>query len=161
MEYKNNAASRSPSAISPSLRPSFREAMCRAVRQLDQRCFRKEEQERARELQLIMAEVYMMAPDKPIRISGEWLDGYVVQEVFRQLNSTHGRMVIEEFEKLTDQIKNPKAYLRTMLYNSVFSIESHYENANMVDMKESGELEYREEMALRRKIDNIGKRERE
>ena len=145
MEYKNNAASRSPSAISPSLRPSFREAMCRAERQLDPRYFRKEEREDARELCMILAEVYMMAPDKPIRISGEWLDGYIVQEIFGQITVDHGRLVLDEFSKLTDEIKNPKAYLRTMLYNSVFSMSAHYQNEVTVDMYQTGELDMYEE----------------
>ena len=131
MEQKNDSYHSAAGRI-PSLRPSFREAMCRAERQIDIRCFAKEERKRARELCAIIAEVYMMAPDKPIRISGEWLDGYIVQEIFSQINEEHGRLVIIEFEKLTEPIKNPKAYLRTMLYNSVFSLEAHYENENAV-----------------------------
>ena len=72
MEYKNNAASRSPSAISPSLRPSFREAMCRAVRQIDQRCFRKDEQERA-DLAMIIEEVLLQRCQGVKNEKGVWV----------------------------------------------------------------------------------------
>lgn len=144
MEQKNDSYHSAAGRI-PSLRPSFREAMCRAERQLDPRYFRKEEREDARELCMILAEVYMMAPDKPIRISGEWLDGYIVQEIFGQITVEHGHLVLDEFSKLTDEIKNPKAYLRTMLYNSVFSLGAHYHNEVNVDMYGTGELDMHEE----------------
>ena len=84
---------------------------------------------------MIMAEVYMMDPDKPIRISGEWLDGHVVQQVFGELTRAHVEMVIGEFCRLTIDVRNKKAYLRTALYNSVFSIEAHYTNRVNHDLK--------------------------
>jgi hypothetical protein len=84
---------------------------------------------------MIMAEVYMMDPDKPIRISGEWLDGHVVQQVFSEIERDHVEMVVSEFYRLTDEIRNKKAYLRTALYNSVFSIEAHYTNRVNHDLK--------------------------
>lgn len=121
----------------PSLRPSFREAICRAERQvrrddiLHDKAMRPE---LLREICMIMAEVYMMDADKPIRISGEWLDGHVVQQVFCEIERDHVLMVAEEFCRLTSDIRNKKAYLRTALYNSVFSIEAHYTNRVKHDM---------------------------
>ena len=67
------------------LRPSFREAISRAERQVEYDIILQGEMVAsglAREVCMIIAEVYMMDPEKPIRISGEWLDGHVVQEVF-------------------------------------------------------------------------------
>lgn len=124
--------------LSRSLRPSFREAICRAERQvrrddiLHDRAMRPEH---LREICMIMAEVYMMDPDKPIRISGEWLDGHVVQQVFCELQREHVEMVAGEFCRLTNDIRNKKAYLRTALYNSVFIIEAHYTNRVNHDLR--------------------------
>ena len=124
--------------LSRSLRPSFREAICRAERQVERDdilCDRAVDPGLLREICMIMAEVYMMDPDKPIRISGEWLDGHVVQQVFYEIEREHVQMVAGEFCRLTNDIRNKKAYLRTALYNSVFSIEAHYTNRVNHDLR--------------------------
>lgn len=121
--------------IDRSLRPSFREAISRAERQIGWREISTRDKVLAHEICAIIAEVYMMAPDKPIRISGEWLDGFIVQEVFREVTMEHAEAVIEEFKRVTENIVNKKAYLRTMLYNSVFSLDAHYTNRVNHDMK--------------------------
>ena len=115
--------------FSRSLRPSFREAMeiIRHDREIDPGL--------GRELCMIMAEVYMMDSEKPIRISGEWMDGHVVQQVFAELRRDHVVMVADEFCRLTSDIRNKKAYLRTALYNSVFSIDAHYTNRVNHDLR--------------------------
>ena len=121
----------------PSLRPSFREAIRRAERQVERDIMLERGRippSLAREVCMIMAEVYMMDPDKPIRISGEWLDGHVVQQVFGELTYDHVAMVIEEFCRLTIDVRNKKAYLRTLLYNSVFSLDAHYTNRVNYDL---------------------------
>ena len=124
--------------LSRSLRPSFREAICRAERQVERDDILHDGTvfpPLLREICMIMAEVYMMDPDKPIRISGEWLDGHVVQQVFCELQREHVQMVAGEFCRLTNDIRNKKAYLRTALYNSVFSIEAHYTNRVNHDLR--------------------------
>lgn len=115
----------------PSLRPSFREAICRAEKQIDKSDILIDGRLDAgllREVCMIIAEVYMMDQDKLIRISGEWLDGYVVQEIFRELGREHVETVLDEFCRLTETIRNKKAYLRTALYNSVFTLDAHFTN---------------------------------
>lgn len=121
-----------------SLRPSFREAISRAERQVERDAIvsdRVASPELVREICMIIAEVYMMDPSGPIRISGEWLDGHVVQEVFGELTREHVITVLWEFYRLTDEVRNKKAYLRTALYNSVFSIEAHYKNKINHDLR--------------------------
>jgi hypothetical protein len=118
----------------PSLRPSFREAISLAEKQIGFRTISMRDKPRAHEICAIIAEVYMMAPDKPIRISGEWLDGYIVQQVFREITMEHAQAVIDEFERITEDIVNKKAYLRTMLYNSIFTLDAHYANRVKHDM---------------------------
>ena len=120
-----------------SLRPSFRSAISRAeeqVRRDDILHDRAVEPGLLREICMIIAEVYMMDAAGPIRISGEWLDGHVVQQVFSELQRDHVVMVADEFCRLTSDIRNKKAYLRTALYNSVFTIEAHYKNRVNYDM---------------------------
>ncbi len=119
-----------------SLRPSFREAISRAERQVGYREMEKRALTRCAELELrlihemcaIIAEVYMMDPGGRIRISGEWLDVYTAQEVLREITAEHVQAVYDQYTKVCESIRNKKAYLRTMLYNSVFSLEAGYEN---------------------------------
>ena len=120
-----------------SLRPSFREAISRAERQVEYDIILQGKliaPGLAKEVCMIIAEVYMMDPEKPIRISGEWLDGHVVQQVFEELTSEHVIAVIDEFCRLTIDVKNKKAYLRTSLYNSVFTLDAHYTNRVNYDL---------------------------
>lgn len=109
----------------PSLRPSFRSAISRAERQVEYGCYRGSERAPLlHELCCIMAEIYMMDPGGKVRISGEWLDAYLVQEVFGEIGHEHVETVMAEFSRLCCDIQNKKAYLRTMLYNSVFTLEA-------------------------------------
>ena len=90
--------------FNPPSRPSFRSAISRAERQVEYRIILHDGRlapALAHEICMIMAEVYMMNPEHPIRISGEWLDGHVVQQVFGELTRDHVEMVIEEFCRLT------------------------------------------------------------
>jgi hypothetical protein len=119
------------SFITPSVRPSFREAISRAERQINKSDILIDgrlDRGLVREVCMIIAEVYMMDPARPIRISGEWLDGYVVQEIFGELGRFHIEAVIDEFCRLDIDIRNKKAYLRTALYNIVFTLDAHYTN---------------------------------
>lgn len=115
---RDNGASLVPS------RPSFREALSLAKRQIRIDCFTPEESRMANDIAMIIAEIYLMDPEKPIRISGEWLDGHVVAAVFHELTTEHVRQVMADLLKNEAQILNYKAYLRTCLYNAVFTFES-------------------------------------
>ena len=125
-----------------SLRPSFREAISRAERQVGYREMLQRsdklgyqfDMEIVHELCAIMAEVYMMSPDQKIRISGEWLEVERVQSVFEELTGEHLEKVVENFSRQEIEIKNKKAYLRTMLYNSVFSLCADYRNDVKVEI---------------------------
>jgi hypothetical protein len=116
----------------PSLRPSFGEAISRAEVQVGYSEYfgrgnqvgDQMERQLVHEICAIIAEVYMMDPARQIRISGEWLDVYVVQEVFGQITYEHVMQVLGDFSRLCCDIKNKKAYLRAMLYNSVFTLQA-------------------------------------
>ena len=71
----------------------------------------------------------MMRPDDRIRISGEWLDVRIVQEVFRSVDRDAAEIAVMSYTRQTERIKNPKAYLRTVIYNAVFSANAAIDNA--------------------------------
>lgn len=122
--------------FNPPSRPSFSEAISRAERQVSYWEMRAESDKLAHQLNMdlvhelcaIMAEVYMMSPDRQIRISGEMLEVYIVQQVFGELTQEHVRQVVSDFSRLCYEITNKKAYLRAMLYNSVFSLQASVRN---------------------------------
>lgn len=121
---EKNQSDLSDQSLRPSLRPSFREAYRRAYKQTEAHCYTGDEAEIAKDICAIIAEIYMMSPERPIRVSGEWLDGYVVTEVFKEITSEHVDHVIRDFKNVSTSITNKKAYLRAMLYNSVFTLRS-------------------------------------
>ena len=124
-----------------SLRPSFREAISRAERQVGYRQLLQRsdklgyrfDMEIVHEMCAIMAEAYMMDPADKIRISGEWLEVYIVQQVFGELTDEHVLQVLDDYNKVTSEIKNKKAYLRTMLYNVVFCLGASTRNETLSD----------------------------
>lgn len=90
------------------------------------------ERKRANELCLIIAEEYKKPDGLYEKINGELLPVELVQEVFMELDERHISSVLESFEKITYKISNPRAYLRTALYNSVFELVSKNENESNV-----------------------------
>ncbi len=121
-----------------SSRPSFREAIAEAEKQIELHAIDRYH-ESAKEICFIIAEVYLMNPNAQIKISGELLDGYLVQQVFRELTCEHVRLVLDNFHNVTYLVMNKKAYLRAALYNSVFEFNAHYTNLVNHHMKEQGE----------------------
>lgn len=121
-----------------SSRPSFREAVSRAEDQIEMDCIDPRLKAQARELCFIMAEIYLMHPDSHIKISGEELDGYLVQQIFSEITNQHIVLVITNFNRNTYLIKNKKAYLRTALYNSVFELEADVSNVASVAIAGGG-----------------------
>lgn len=77
---------------------------------------------------LIVTDVYMRNPKGSVIIGGELLDVETVQGIYRQLRAEHVQLVIDNFSKVTHEIKNKRQYLRTALYNSVLECNTHYEN---------------------------------
>lgn len=127
-----------PSPSCPvSSRLSFRDAIEAAEKQIELDAIDRYREE-AKEICFIIAEVYLMNPDYRIKVSGEMLDGYLVQQVFRELTCEHVRLVLDNFHNVTYLVMNKKAYLRAALYNSVFELNAHYSNLVNRDMATGG-----------------------
>lgn len=82
-----------------------------------------------REIALIINEVLRLDADRVpfIRIGGEDKPTDEVQSVYCLFEREHAELVIEQVKKIQTPIKFKKAYIRTMVYNSVFEIETHYQ----------------------------------
>lgn len=78
----------------------------------------------ARELCKIIAEVMMMRDEGEVKISGEMLDAYLVKEVFAEIRSEHVAWVMETIRTRGAGNALRKFYVRSMLYNSVFEMET-------------------------------------
>ena len=87
-----------------------------------------------RELCLIIAEMYIIPPDRLIRIRGNDIEVAIVQEVYQQLRHDHIELVADNFKKQTHIIRKKTAYLQTALYNVIFEIDAHYTNLVKHDM---------------------------
>lgn len=105
-------------------RPSFRAAYDRARGQAGLEYLPREDAALGVELCKIIAEVYLLFPETVITISGEDIPAYVVQEVLEEITSEHIQYVIERIKNVRCELTSRKKYIRAMLYNSVFEIES-------------------------------------
>ena len=124
-----NCARRRPS-VRPSVKRgksalSFREAIEEAEAQIVPESFERSLRERVREVCRVIAEIYMLPDGARVKIEGEELPVEAVREVFAQLNDQHVRYSLERFDGYEGRIFAMKPFLRTLLYNSVFEMESH------------------------------------
>lgn len=117
--------------ISPSVRQSFWEILSQVQEQVELPTLADENGEinpLYLEMCKVMTEILRHNPDSEIYIAKETLQADLVQEIMVSLTSEHLKLVYENFQKITYEIKSKKAYLRTALYNSAFELESHYAN---------------------------------
>jgi len=66
------------------------------------------------------------SPKEHIRINSTDIESKTVKERLLNLNQTHIEYVIHSLNQNTTQVKNIKAYLLTMLYNSKATISNYY-----------------------------------
>ena len=137
MKNQNNNFSHVDPSARPSVRPSVRPSIFATLEdvkaQVEFDCFERTTTAKDgrtwkstdpiyEEICLIIAEVYVMDPDGMIRISGADLTVSIVQEVYAKLGFEHLEAVVINFQRITTQVYNKKAYLRTALYNAVFEM---------------------------------------
>lgn len=99
-------------------------AAMRAGEQIELDCFDGEYAAQAREICLIIAEVFMLPPDAEIQIAGQKMSAALVCGVYNMLRHEDIVAVMDNFEKATYEIRHKKTYIRTALYNSVFEREA-------------------------------------
>ncbi|MBR0537481.1 MAG: hypothetical protein IJK40_04975 [Clostridia bacterium] len=75
-----------------------------------------------REIALVIAEIYMMEPDRMMKISGQWIPARQVQDIYMTLTGEHVEAVQAKFERVHSRIRSAKWYLQTALYNVAFEL---------------------------------------
>lgn len=83
----------------------------------------------AEELAVIIAEVMRLRQNDALKVGD-------VQAVFSKIENEHIIYVLEHYNEVPYRIRNPKQYLRTALYNSVFEINNAA--ANLYSATEGG-----------------------
>lgn len=125
---KNSIHSQSQVKYSSFREQLFNQTFERVKYSVDFEGFEESERDSAEELCLIIAEIFNLPPDTPIRIGGNDIPVEIVQVVYSRLAHEHIELVMSNFGRATYEIRHKKTYLRTALYNSVFEISAHYEN---------------------------------
>lgn len=108
--------------------------MQRAAEQVEITCFSRGDMPFARELVMMIAEIYSLPPTVTARINGEQLPIAIVQETYSMLTHELVQKVISDWKDVDYEVKRKKTYLRTALYNSVYEMESGVIN----DLRVSG-----------------------
>lgn len=132
-EQKNNGEK--PQITSSNLvKRSFSQTLNEVEARIEWECFGHNKRAKARELCMIIAEVERLPPDSLIRIDGEDREASEITEIYRMLTHDHIEQVLENIGLVQYRIRAMKTYLRTALYNSVFTIENSLENSVQCDI---------------------------
>ncbi len=120
--------------VSRGYRPTFREAMSQAAKQINLDGFLQRgddgwvqgpDYQMARTLCMVMAEIYMAAPRYVFYVGGIAMTAEQAQAVYAELTSEHVETVIRKIRQSKGKtVKYQRPYLRTMLYNMVFEYEA-------------------------------------
>lgn len=133
MEFKKNdtnACSIQSGPKSCRVDETLSETIARVLKQIEIECFDKTDAAKARELCYIIAEVYRLDPYESVKVDGHNLLAGTVAATFELLTADHLKAVILKNDERNYPVKYKKAYLRTLLYNSVFETE----NTNFQDL---------------------------
>jgi hypothetical protein len=137
---------RSASVNTQSRRPTFREAMSRAAKQVSLDGFTQiagnslvmgADYQLAKTLCMVMAEVYMAEPSYVVYCCGVQMPAEQVQAVYSELTGDHIECLIRKIKKSRGKaVKYQRPYLRTMLYNAVFELEAQTQAGMDADLWE-------------------------
>ncbi len=92
------------------------------------------EKERVSELVEVMVDVICSAKGT-VRVNGGELPIEQVRKRFLELNKTHIEQVLTALEKDTNEVRNPRAYLITLLYNSPTTVSNFQPKSNSTSGK--------------------------
>lgn len=112
----------------------FRELVERVEEQIEMYTIGERDEEEARSLAMMIAEVYKLPPAAMVKIAGNNLPAEMVSEVFLQITAEHIEHVLTNYRQAKYHIHHTKTYLRTALYNAVFEIELRVDNMVRADI---------------------------
>ena len=112
------------------VRPAFGEKQAEIRERMQLGTFSLRDRALAAELCSVIAEVYTLAEsgEGMVRIEGIPIPFGLVRDIYEFLTPAHLEHVIGRYRQVVIPIRNPKAYLRTALYNAVFELEHSEEN---------------------------------
>lgn len=86
------------------------------------------EQWQAKEIAMLISDVYNLPDDNFVRIMGQDIRAETVKDRFRSLNHYHIQYVFESLRNTKTEVLNMRSYLLTALYNAPTTLESRYQN---------------------------------
>lgn len=129
---KSKNISRDTTRPAPSSHPSsFRQMLETVYQQINYNFFALLGYQRklAEEIAKIITEIYMYKDSILIEIDGDEIEAGVVKEIYRELREEHICAVINQYSAVRTLVRYPKRYIRTCLYNIVFSLALQEANA--------------------------------
>lgn len=110
------------------IKRSFKETLKAVEDRIEWVALRADQRAAGRELAMIIAEVELLPPDALVRIEGNDLPAEMVAEVYSELTNDHVVLVLDQIAEQRHRIRAIKTYMRTALYNSVFTLDTAYTN---------------------------------
>lgn len=86
----------------------------------------------------VLADVMMLNPDDTVTINQVKLPAYIVQERFTKLNSFHMDYIVETLGNNESKIRNVRAFILTVAYNTPSDMDAYYTAQVNYDMREDG-----------------------
>ena len=113
---------------------SFRQMLETVYQQINYNFFAllRYQKDLADEIAKIITEIYMYKDSVLIEIDGDEIEAGVVKEIYRELREEHICAVINQYSAVRTMVRYPKRYIRTCLYNIVFSLALQEANAEAV-----------------------------
>jgi hypothetical protein len=136
---KTKNISLDPTRPAPSShQSSFRQMLEAVYQQINYNFFAllRYQKELADEIAKIITEIYMYNDRVIIEIDGDEIEAGVVKEIYRELREEHICAVINQYSAVRTMVRYPKRYIRTCLYNIVFSLALQEANAEAVAEEE-------------------------
>ena len=86
----------------------------------------------------VLADVMMLNTDDTVTINQVKLPAYIVQERFTKLNSFHMDYIVETLRNNESKIRNVRAFILTVAYNTPSDMDAYYTAQVNYDMREDG-----------------------
>ena len=86
----------------------------------------------------VLADVMVLNAEDTVTINQTKLPAYVVQERFRELDSSHMEYLVNALSENESKIRNVRAFILTAAYNAPSNMDAYYTALVSYDMREGG-----------------------
>lgn len=133
-EKQNLDAGQEKQVPSAPIKCSFKETLRAVEARIEWDYLPRDRQASARELAMIIAEVERLEPSTLIRVDGSDKEASEVAEIYGMLTHDHINTVLDNLGDVRYRISSMKTYLRTALYNVVFTMGNTIDNMVRAEM---------------------------